>query len=467
MTQYKHKKPFPGICPIGILMILILIPFLASGCAVSFPKKVISPVPDAPPPASDSDSSPSHAAQEKKLPHKKEDAAPFSKNTIGCLLPLSGKYALFGQQALEGIQLAIQDIARQHGVAFTLIIRDTRGNPEIAAACVDELAAQPVMGIIGPLVTAKKAGERAEEQGIPMIALTQKTDFLSKKEFLFSNFITPAMQVDCLAHYIFHTLKYNTAGILYPEEPYGKTFMDLFWDAAVQSGAKITGVRSYDGSLTDFSKPMEKLTGSYFHLPSYLSRSQMLSEESSPLETQEDTGKITPDFQVLFIPDGPSRLTLLLPQLTFNDITRVLLVGTNLWHDPALLSEISRYHGNAVICDGYFGNSIRPEVHEFNNNFKELFQSEPGFLEAVAYDTAQIFFTASRDNTADSRKNLKHILQSGKVFHGITGDTYFYPSGIAKKTLFLLTVKKGKFVEISHTPSENTPTSLTPIKENQ
>ncbi len=51
----------------------------------------------------------------------------LKKDTIGCLIPLSGKYATYGEKALKGIQLAIQDLTQTYGRKFNLVIKDTRG----------------------------------------------------------------------------------------------------------------------------------------------------------------------------------------------------------------------------------------------------------------------------------------------------------------------------------------------------
>ncbi len=177
----------------------------------------------------------------------------FKKDTIGCLLPLSGKYALYGEKALKGIQLAIQDLAKTHGRKFNLVIKDTRGDPETAVKCVDELDQARVAGIVGPLLAVDAAGTRAQELKIPLIALTQKEDFAMSGEYLFSNFITPRMQVQTLAAYVFRTLGLKKAAILYPDEPYGRRHMQLFSEAVTEYGAQLMGMQAYDGSSTDFT----------------------------------------------------------------------------------------------------------------------------------------------------------------------------------------------------------------------
>jgi ABC-type branched-subunit amino acid transport system substrate-binding protein len=49
----------------------------------------------------------------------------------------------------------------------------------------------------------------------------------------------------------------------------------------------------------------------------------------------------------------------------------------------------------------------------------------------------------------DSREGLKDTLQGKQMFDGVTGQTIFDNTGSPHKELFLLTVKRGKFREIS------------------
>jgi len=388
-------------------------------------------------------------------------SASFKKDTIGCLLPLSGRYQVFGQRALKGIQLAIQDLSKTHGNHFHVIIKDTQSSPERAAECVAELNKENVMGIVGPMLTPHAAGVQAETLGIPLIALTQKSEFPLEGDYLFSNFITPEMQVRSMVSYISQELGLKKVAILYPNERYGQRYMELFWNAVDEFNVEVVGVEPYDGDKTDFSIPIQKLTGEHYPVPKFLTPNlpkeaapgevvSDITDSSEPFvdEPVEQKGKF--GFQALFIPDEVSRVNLILPQLAFNDVTGMVLLGTNLWHQPDLLTGSKGYNKNAVITDGYFGDSMNPITASFEKRFTDLYETPPGFLEAIAYDTVNIFFTAAIDERVDSRKSLKEALQGNQIFEGVTGNTYFDKTGNAHKELFLITVKRGKFMEISH-----------------
>ncbi len=390
----------------------------------------------------------------------------FNRDTIGCLLPLTGKYAIFGQRALSGIQLAIQALSKKYSRQFKLIIKDTQANPDIAIEGVRFLHQKNVAGIIGPLLTVKQAGMEAQKLQMPMIALTQKSDFPLQGDYLFANFITPQMQVQTLGAYLFLELGIKKVAILYPNEKYGKKYMELFWNIVDEYDGEVVGVESYDGKKTDFTKPIQKLTGQFFPIPDFLKPEAIELENNVVIDEDESTSllqtdikseileekeeeKIQIDFEALFIPDSPSIVNLILPQLAYNDARGIDLIGTNLWHHKSLLKDAKRYNKQAIITDGFFSSSTNSTTAQFAKKFEALFNAKPKFLEAISYDTASILFLTAMDETIDSRQTLKDALQERHVYEGVTGNTIFDKDGIAHRELFLMTIKKGRFVEIS------------------
>ncbi len=387
----------------------------------------------------------------------------FRAQSIGCILPLSGKYKVFGQRALNGFEMALHDMSEKYGRELKLLIEDNRSDPDYSRDCVIELAQKYVAAIAGPMLYTEKAGRRAQKIGIPMVAMTQDDTFPSIGDYLFSNFLTPRMQTRTLVSYVTRQIGIDRLAILYPDEPYGKTHMNLFWDAAENAGARITGVQSYDPKKTDFATVIRKLSGEFYPLPDFLIPEPQILEPETMTEgfTQDfaaaadaeneakDDSEIILDFDALFIPDSFNKLSQLLPQLSYSDVTDIFLLGTNLWHDERLVDETRGHHSNAVITEGFFSKSSKPLVQKFTSRFKRLYGHDPGYIEAVSYDTACILFETAMDDRVDSRETMKNMLRGKKMFEGVTGKTFFDTNGDVHKELFLLTIKNGKFVEIN------------------
>ena len=73
--------------------------------------------------------------------------------TVGCLLPLTGKYGRFGKSVLDAMLLGARAFQSPEGKgsSIRLLVRDTQGEPEVAVEQLRELAEDPnVVGIVGP-----------------------------------------------------------------------------------------------------------------------------------------------------------------------------------------------------------------------------------------------------------------------------------------------------------------------------
>jgi branched-chain amino acid transport system substrate-binding protein len=71
-----------------------------------------------------------------------EERLKVSRNVIGCLLPLSGPFAIYGQEVLHGLELGL-DIFRETDeglLSIEFVIRDTKGDSAAAIEAIRELA---------------------------------------------------------------------------------------------------------------------------------------------------------------------------------------------------------------------------------------------------------------------------------------------------------------------------------------
>lgn len=431
----------------------------------------------------------------------------FRPDTLGCLLPLSGRFSKFGRMALSGIEMAVAELSRETGREITVIVKDTRSDDSHVQQCIDELDREKVAAIAGPIVTAETAARIAQERQIPMVALTQKNQVAAEGPWVFSNFLTPEMQAHELVSYAFSQLGVTRFAILYPDDRYGRTYMNLFWDNVQAFGGEVVGVESYSHDQTDFSSHINKLTGLYYPVPGFLKEQKALERKAllekarsflnyrpddmaypaprdvghsyindlqdepglnsvgeftpellTPVrderiagmiqDVEDETDKPMVDFRAIFIPDAPDKVSLILPQLAYHDVNDIYLLGTNIWHDSLLLKNAKGYIRNAVITEGYFALSRNERASGFAMNFTPLYGYEPGLVEASAHDTIKILAAIINDPAIRSRRQVMEELSSGREFDCVTGKIRFDATGNAQRNLFFLTVQKNKFVEI-------------------
>ena len=416
----------------------------------------------------------------------------FAPYTVGCLLPLSGSYKLYGQRALTGVELALSLLqSSEAALPIRLIVKDTASDDRHAVQAVRELAQAHVGAIIGPMVTVQAAAREAQKLQIPIITFTQKPGITAIGDYVFRNFITPQNQVQTLVDYFINEVGLREFAILYPQETYGSTFMTLFWDEVVRQGGKIVGVEAYNADQTDFAVPIKKLIGTYYPIPTDLLARPVVRIEEDPYfeprtanlnsleeilpdpvtrltglffedpdqdrargpaigrgrREEEEEGII--DFDVLFIPDSPKMAGLILPQLAYHDIRDIYLAGTNLWHSQQLLTLTRDYAQSAVMVDGFFKKSQSPLVQRFVETYHKIYNADPGIIEAFAFDTAKLLFDIVAQPDLHMRHTLRDAIWHTFNFYGVTGPTSFDENGEAIKRLDLLRVKGGQFVEIA------------------
>ena len=436
------------------------------------------------------------AAEARALLVQIDKEAAYDHYAVGCLLPLSGKYAFFGNRALLGMQYAFQQAAAgmttgEASPAPRLIIEDTGSDPQQALQAVRRLAEKKVAAIIGPLVAYREVIAAAQEAHIPIITLTREENIPRIGDYVFRNFLTPSMQVRSLLRYACEEMEWRRLAVLYPDEAYGREFAHAFWDEMLHYDAQMVGFESYQPDQTDFADSMQKLVGLYYPVPEELEeiRQQYLErlgitpgrdekeaeeggeetdataaglsgelEDDSPAETEEEAGaevaeeedepRAIVDFDALFVPDGPSKASLIVPQLVYYDIVDTVFLGTNLWYSYDLVNTAGKYVQGAMLPAAFWEKSQDSQVQRFVEGFSAAFGEAPEFMAAVAYDTANILFQVvlTRDNPY--RSHIRNRLWEISDYPGVTGPTSFDREGEVHKALPLLKISGRSFYPV-------------------
>jgi len=359
-----------------------------------------------------------------------------NRHAIGCVLPLTGKYASYGNRVLEAIILASGVFDPGQDNPIELFIEDSKGDPVTAGEAVRKLANEHhVIGIVGPLgsAAAVEAAGEAQELGVPIVTLTQRQGITETGDYVFRDFLTGEAQVQALVSYSIHNLGAKNFAILHPGDHYGTEMMHLFWDEVLRQGGQIRGVETYTFDQTDFGREIKSLTGLNF-----------------PEEGKEPEEKPKPvvDFDALFIPDSYSMVSMIAPQLAFYDAIGVQLLGTNIWNSPELLKKDTKYLEGAVFTDCFFLNSTRPEVRAFIDRFYVAWGREPGNVEALAYDATDIMVRLIGGGGMEIREDLRDGILRIENHRGITGITSFSGGRDARKTLHILMVVDNEIVQV-------------------
>jgi ABC-type branched-subunit amino acid transport system substrate-binding protein/TolA-binding protein len=378
---------------------------------------------------------------------------------IGCLLPLSGPFAIYGEEVLNGIQLGAGFFSGpgEGDRGLELFVRDTRGDAELASSQVEEMASKErILAIIGPLTSksATAAAKKAQELGVPLITLTQKEGITDEGNMVSRNFLTPAREISILVDKVAGQMGLTRFAILHPDNAYGRYLMNLFWDGIEGYGAAVTAVESYKPAQTDFTAQIKKMIGLYHPRPEplqqymkgmkYSSYDVGTELEPAPDEYQEPIV----DFDAVFIPDSAEKVALISPQLPFHDVFNIRFLGSSLWQSRELTGLAGDYLQGAIFPSTFFSGNDSDQIKQFVESYRAAFGSYPGVLAANGYDTILLLKSLLKDGALKTRQDIHGALLTARGFHGVTGHIAFDENREVMKDPVLLTIRGRKILPV-------------------
>jgi len=373
------------------------------------------------------------------------------KLNIGCILPLSGEGAAIGQRVLEGIQLAfnsfnVSEIPQKVDLpALQLVIKDSGGEVN-AVHLLESLAKEEDMAaIIGPLFskTVIASAKVADKYKLPIFSPTASSKNISGiSPYIFRNSLTNQIQGKAIAYYSVNHLNLRKFAVLYQRDQYGIELKSAFEDEVKSFGGEIIFSEPFDPDQNDFEPQIAAIGGIKD------SDLKKLTDAGKPLN-DSIRGKPKPElkYEAIFIPGTADRVGLILPELVYYNISDIPILGGNGLNSPDLIRIGGKYAEGVIFADGFFQSSENPIVKEFVERYKIFYNKEPDIHAANSYDAARILLDIIK-NGAKNREDIKNGLLNIKEYNGVSGITTVQSSGDSEKTLYFLTVKHGKIVEM-------------------
>ena len=362
-----------------------------------------------------------------------------SLGSVGCIFPLTGRFGNAGRRALDAALLSSK-IFKQRSSSWEIVSADSGGHSEKIREAVSHLADDVnVMAIVAMSGTSEAIiiAEEAQRRKVPLILITSKEGVTETGEYVFQHFLTATQQMDALMTYVHNKLNIGVFSVLYPQDDYGLEMLNLFRNKVKSMGGKIHETVSYRKTETDFSAQIRKLTGN---------RIESAQQGSSTAETTP--GRLTVDFEALFIPDSHQRVKMITSQLAYYNVRGVQLLGASLWHSPDLIKSGVEFLEGAVFVDSFFVNGYLPETNDFVDVYYAEYGREPGNIDALAYDTMDIVLQILDKQKIKTRKEFLEALLDVRGFRGATGTVSFNGNRVAQKDAFVLMVQNGKIVQV-------------------
>jgi branched-chain amino acid transport system substrate-binding protein len=395
------------------------------------------------------------------------EPVPFSSSSgsykIGILLPLTGDQQVYGNQVLNGIKTAVEIMKQSNpNQLIQLVVEDIGLGGDAAKQAMQRLLVEhQIIAAIGPLSSkdTESVAELAQSNNLPLITFSPAENTTTFGSTVFRNSITKSEQAFMLSQLLTDVMNIKRTAILYPNNSYGKEFMELFWNEYTKKGGEIRGAEEYDRSTSDYEMPIKKLVGL---AQKDLRRNEICSKiQSDKWMEMKKSGGILPncypieelppilDFEAIFIPDSFEKARQILPTLLFHEVKGMQVIGTNLWNTDELLSgSIGGEIEGSMFLDGFVKNRSTPEVTSFMQKYYELNNAEPGILEAQGYDSAMALLHVIQKKSPNSRDAMVKNLLRLNDYKGVTGLKGFTGKREPNRTISVLIVDQNRIVDL-------------------
>lgn len=372
---------------------------------------------------------------------------------VGLLVPLSGPDGDVGQALLHAAELALFDLG---GERFTLVVRDTKGTPEGAAAAAEAALAEQATLLLGPLFSSSAEAVKpvVETAGVPIITFSNNTAVAGPLTFVMG--VTPRTQVDRIVDYgVSRGLRRFAA--LAPENAYGQLVAQSLREAVFRNGVELSRVVFYDPQSTDVSAEVQILADFNRRRDAAEAQRRDLagrSDEAAQRALQRLRGVETVGdlpFDAILLPASGQQLLSVAPLLAYYDVdpSEVRFLGTSLWQDPQLLSE-------PTLQGSWFPAPPPDQWNRFRDRYQQTFGSTPPRVASLGYDAvalAAVLEQRGADAGAFFVPYTAETITQTLGFAGIDGIFRFLPNGEVQRGLAVLEIQRDGFLERDPAPT--------------
>lgn len=333
---------------------------------------------------------------------------------IGVVFALSGGQSTYGQESLEGLQLAFDELkAKDPALAskISLVTEDEKSNPVDAANAAKKVLSVDKVDIIYGTVassnTLSMVSPALEAQKPLVTPASTNPEVTKKSDLIFRTCFIDPFQGSVLANFAKEKLGKKKAAILVDfKSDYSKGLAQYFEEAFKAGGGEIVAKESYEAGKKDFKTQLVKI--------------RMKQPE------------------VLLVPGYYQEVGLIMKQakqMGFN----VTMLGGDGWDSPTLY-ELA---GADAVKDHYFSSHFAADdtdatVQTFVKSFSSKFKKAPGAMAALGYDGFLVIADAFKRAGSNDPQALKKALAATAGLRGVTGMISINTSHDAEKDAVVL-----------------------------
>jgi branched-chain amino acid transport system substrate-binding protein len=353
--------------------------------------------------------------------------APDDVVRIGVFEPLSGKDREFGEAELAGIELAHSLYAEVIGKPVKLVTADNHSDIDEAAAAAQSLVDRQVSVVLGSYRSTLSiaGGQVFEENRIPAIAVTNSNPLVTNTNaYYFRARYVESFQGVAAAKYAVEELGISKAAVM-------REIDNNFATAVCQTFAdKLISLTENPDSVV-YTADYAADTANY----------------SADLTSIKESGA-----EVVFLPTSVENGVTVVEQARKLGI-RAIFLGTDIWQDEALLSAADAETLGMMAFSSDIGQEAAGNAlsNEFKKAYAEKYgdDAEPDASTALGFDAYMLALDAiSRAGTSVRTDLIRDALTLTRSFPGVSGNITFDENGDPIKSVPIMTVRNGAFVNI-------------------
>jgi len=341
---------------------------------------------------------------------------------IGVLAPLSGELKLFGEDAVDGAELAADELNAKGGIKnneFELLVYDTGGSMPGARLGVETFIKHSVVGVVGAATAEVSfaSNKALNESQMILISAGSRRRLGDTGPYNFRNTMKDQDGISSLVQHIVEKNGWKRFAIL----------TSLVNDYSI----KLTAAFKASISKTD-----AKLSHELYFVSSQMKN--VAGDETSLSAQVKKLHENTPD-ALIYTGDGEEAADLV-KEMRAQGIDIPLIGGEDLMV-PAFTALGKKAEGT-LIYGGFNVHSASPNVKRFVDAFTKRYKRPPSRLAALSYDAYMLLADAIERAPSLRPTHVRLALLDTKDFRGVTGKVTFDATGEAKKDVFIFKFTK-------------------------
>jgi len=339
---------------------------------------------------------------------------------LGFLVPLTGEQASFGQDAIRGAQLALEEINAAGGILghpLILKVKDTQSLPQRISSAVTELIeVDKVAAIVGEIATDRTlaAAPIAQSRGIPLITPGSTNEQVTQAgDAIFRVCYTDSFQAVVMAKFARSIAADRAAIMSDPSDPYSAGLAAIFKKDFTEAGGTILAEETYHPGDSSFSRQLDAIRAKnpeVVFLPSYYPDAARIIREARQLGLE------------------------------------VPFLGTDGWDSPEFLKIGESAVDNCYFSGHFSAEDKAPNVAAFVQAYTRKHGIAPPPLAALSYDAVRYVADAATRAGSTEQKPLRDALAETKDFAGVTGKITLDANRNPAKNAVINRVENGKFM---------------------